>query len=79
MVCTLHIAGSLSCVAVHMYLLFICTISKQTTSLIRAAAGNLEEGYTVTPAFMQDMLQRFKDQKLIHRRYAFAIIIQVGL
>lgn len=41
------------------------------------AAGNLEEGYTVTTAFMQDMLQRFKDQKLIHRRYAFAIIIQV--
>ncbi|KAL3142834.1 hypothetical protein ABBQ38_003127 [Trebouxia sp. C0009 RCD-2024] len=38
--------------------------------------GNLEEGYTVTPAFMQDMLQRFKDQKLIHRRYAFAIILQ---
>ena len=44
---------------------------------MHAAAGNLEEGYTVTTAFMQDMLQRFKDQKLIHRRYAFAIIIQV--
>ncbi len=42
-------------------------------------AGNIEEGYTVTPGFMQDMLQRFKDQKLIHRRYAFAIILQVSL
>lgn len=26
---------------------------------------------------MQAMLDRFKDQKLIHRRYAFAIILQV--
>lgn len=26
---------------------------------------------------MQEMLQLFKNQKLIHRRYAFAIIIQV--
>ena len=42
-------------------------------------AGNIEEGYTVTPGFMQDMLHRFKDQKLIHRRYAFAIILQVSL
>lgn len=42
-------------------------------------AGNVEEGYTVTPGFMQDMLHRFKDQKLIHRRYAFAIILQVSL
>ncbi len=42
-------------------------------------AGNVEEGYTVTPGFMQDMLHRFKVQKLIHRRYAFAIILQVSL
>lgn len=53
--------------------------AKQTTWLVHAAAGNLEEGYIVTTAFMQDMLQRFKDQKLIHRRYAFAIIIQVTM
>ena len=44
-----------------------------------ADAGDLEEGFTVTPTFMQDMLQRFKEQKLIHRRYAFAIILQVRL
>ena len=42
-------------------------------------AGSIEEGYTVTPGFMQNMLCRFKDQKLIHRRYAFAIILQVSL
>lgn len=42
------------------------------------SAGSVEEGYTVTPEFVQDMLQRFKDQKLIHRRYAFAIILQVS-
>lgn len=60
-----------------MYTCVVKAYVKQTTSLMHAAAGNLEEGYTVTTAFMQDMLQRFKDQKLIHRRYAFAVIIQV--
>lgn len=39
--------------------------------------GNVEEGYRLTPTFMQAMLNRFKEQELIHRRYAFAIILQV--
>ena len=39
--------------------------------------GSVEEGYSITSTFMQAMLSRFKEQKLIHRRYAFAIILQV--
>lgn len=32
----------------------------------------------VTLEFVQGMLQAFKDEQLIHRRYAFEIILQVG-
>ena len=32
----------------------------------------------MTLGFVQAMLQAFKEEQLIHRRYAFEIILQVG-
>jgi DNA-directed RNA polymerase subunit N (RpoN/RPB10) len=40
--------------------------------------GNEEDGYTLTREFAVAMLERFKDQKLIHKRFAFQIILQVS-
>jgi hypothetical protein len=39
-----------------------------------AESGKLQ----VTLGFVQGMLQAFKEEQLIHRRYAFEIILQVG-
>jgi hypothetical protein len=35
-------------------------------------------GYVITLDFVKEMLETFKDQKLIHRRFAFQILLQVG-
>ncbi|KAF5834540.1 Metallo-dependent phosphatase-like protein [Dunaliella salina] len=39
--------------------------------------GSNAEGYTLTLEFVKDMLQAFKDQKTIHKRFAYEIIIRV--
>eukprot|EP00798_Chlamydomonas_sp_ICE-L_P014048 gene14048-19985_t len=39
-------------------------------------AGDSTEGYTITAEFVKAMLQEFKEQRLIHRRFAFEIIMQ---
>ena len=44
---------------------------------VRAEDGN--GGYTITEAFVQDMLQEFKEQRVIHRRFAFQILLQARM
>lgn len=39
-------------------------------------AGSAEEGYHLTQDFVVAMMQEFKDQRLIHRRFAFQIILE---
>jgi hypothetical protein len=34
-------------------------------------------GYVITEQFVKDMLTEFKDQRLIHKRFAFQILLQV--
>lgn len=38
--------------------------------------GSNEDGYEVTLPFVKAMMQEFKDQKLIHKRFAFEIVLQ---
>lgn len=40
-------------------------------------AGSEESGYTLTRDFAVAMIEHFKAQKLIHRRFAFQILLQV--
>lgn len=35
-------------------------------------------GYVITLDFVKEMLETFKEEKLIHRRFAFQILLQVG-
>ena len=42
-------------------------------------AGSEESGYTLTRDFAVAMIEHFKAQKLIHRRFAFQILLQVCL
>lgn len=44
-----------------------------------ACAGNNEDGYTITLEFVQDMLKEFKEQRVIHRRFAYEIILKVHM
>jgi hypothetical protein len=39
--------------------------------------GDNEGGYALSAAFVQAMLQEFREQRLIHRRFAFEIVMQV--
>ena len=39
-------------------------------------AGSEESGYEITRDFVVAMLEHFKAQKVIHRRFAFQIILQ---
>lgn len=34
-------------------------------------------GYVITEDFVKAMLQEFKEQRLIHRRFAFQILLEV--
>ena len=43
---------------------------------MRARAGSEESGYEITRDFVVAMLEHFKAQKVIHRRFAFQIILQ---
>lgn len=36
-----------------------------------------EGGYVLTESFVQAMIQEFKEQRLIHRRYAMWILLKV--
>lgn len=38
--------------------------------------GNNQDGYTIDLEFVKAMLQEFKEQRLIHRRFAFEIILK---
>jgi PPP5 TPR repeat region len=40
-------------------------------------AGNQEQGYTVTLEFVKAMIEHFRQEKLIHRRFAFEIVLKV--
>jgi hypothetical protein len=40
-------------------------------------AGSEEAGYTLTLDFVVAMIEHFKAQKLIHKRFAFQILLQV--
>ena len=42
------------------------------------SAGSEDTGYTLTRDFVLAMLEQFKAQKTIHRRFAFQIIMQVS-
>ncbi len=42
-----------------------------------AGAGSEEEGYHLTRDFVIAMMEHFRRQKTIHRRYAFQIILEV--
>lgn len=43
-----------------------------------AAADDGAGGYVITEEFVRAMLQEFKEQRLIHRRFAFQILLEVG-
>ncbi|KAL6764758.1 phosphatase 5-like protein [Haematococcus lacustris] len=38
--------------------------------------GSQEEGYTITLDFVQSMLAEFKEQRVIHRRFAYEIVLK---
>jgi hypothetical protein len=38
-----------------------------------------EGGYTVTRDFVVAMMEEFRQQRLIHKRFAFQILLEVGL
>ena len=40
--------------------------------------GDDSSGYTLSLPFVEAMLREFKEQRLIHKRFAFEIVIQVG-
>lgn len=42
---------------------------------IPCAAGSQTEGYRITQQFIEDMLEAFRDQKKIHLRFAFEIVM----
>lgn len=43
-----------------------------------AAAGNEEEGYQITQTFVEEMIETFRKEKRLHRRFAFQIIRDVS-
>lgn len=43
-----------------------------------AAAEDGNGGYVITEQFVKDMLTEFKEQRLIHKRFAFQILLQVS-
>lgn len=58
----------------------VCIHAPDTTSdqmAPCAAAGSEEAGYTLTLDFVVAMIEHFKAQKLIHKRFAFQILLQV--
>jgi hypothetical protein len=42
-----------------------------------AGAEDGAGGYVITEQFVKDMLTCFKEQQLIHKRFAFQILLQV--
>jgi hypothetical protein len=40
--------------------------------------GDDSSGYRVTLPFVEAMMEEFREQRLVHRRFAFEIVIQVG-
>jgi hypothetical protein len=50
---------------------------KSSKHLSHAHTGSNEEGYTITLEFVQDMIKEFKEQRVIHRRFAYEIILKV--
>lgn len=42
------------------------------------SAGDGAGGYVITEEFVKDMLYEFKEQRLIHRRFAFQILLEVS-
>ena len=42
-------------------------------------AGSEEGGYTLTRDFVVAMIEHFKAQKLIHKRFAFQILMQARI
>ena len=40
-------------------------------------AGSEKEGYQIDRQFVEDMIEAFREQKRLHRRFAFQIILQV--
>lgn len=41
------------------------------------AAGSEEEGYRLTRDFITAMMEHFRRQKTIHKRFAFQILLEV--
>ena len=41
-------------------------------------AGNSQEGFTITRDFVMAMLECFRKQQKIHRRFAFQILLEVS-
>ena len=42
-----------------------------------AFAGNSKDGYTLTLDFIMGMIECFRKQQKIHRRFAFQIVMEV--
>jgi hypothetical protein len=38
--------------------------------------GNDADGYTMTAEFVEAMLEEFRQQRVVHRRFAFEIILK---
>jgi hypothetical protein len=55
--------------------MYCCTI----VLLYRCTAEDGNGGYVMTEQFVKDMLTEFKEQRLIHKRFAFQILLQVCL
>ncbi len=37
----------------------------------------LDDGHTVTRAFVDALIERFKSQKRLHKKYVFEIVLQI--
>lgn len=48
-------------------------------ALVHLPAEDGAGGYVITEEFVKDMLKEFKEQRLIHRRFAFQILLEVGV
>ena len=50
-----------------------------TVALALCCAGGPEQGYILTLEFVMAMIETFKKQEKIHRRFAFQIVLEVHL
>lgn len=63
--------------SLQLQLLLTCTLQYTFTCACRAA-GSVDDGFRITPDFVQSMVEWFRNQKNIHRRFAFQIVLEVG-